>query len=45
MDARRESEPDGRAVPATGRASRRPGRERETVMKSSIARSGAWIFS
>ena len=33
----------GRDVRATGRASRHPGRERGTVMKSSISRSAAWL--
>ena len=32
-------------VRATGRASRHPGRERGTVMKSSISRSAAWLFT
>jgi uncharacterized protein YndB with AHSA1/START domain len=36
---------DGRDVQATGRASRRAGRERGTVMKSSISRSAAWLFT
>ena len=36
---------DGRDVRATGRASRHPGRERGTVMKSSISRSAAWLFT
>ena len=34
-----------RDVRATGRASRHPGRERGTVMKSSISRSAAWLFT
>ena len=34
-----------RDVRATGRASRHPGRERGTVMKSSISRSAAWLIT
>ena len=36
---------DGRDVRATGRASRHPGRERGTAMKSSISRSAVRLFT
>src|SRR5207249_1503670 len=36
---------DARAVRATGRASRHPGRERGTVMKSSISWSAFWFIT
>ena len=43
--AKRFVEEGGRDVRATGRASRHHGRERGTVMKSSISRSAAWLFT
>src|SRR5438876_67518 len=42
---RRDGGWDARAVRATGRASRHPGRERGTVMKSSISWSAAWFIT
>src|SRR5271154_3214465 len=42
---RRDGGWDARDVRATGRASRQPGRERGAVLKSSISRSAAWLFT